>query len=211
MAPGFDLGYTIGMRRRLLPVLAILAVGGGACGDDEATRLGLETPAERSGAEPLPEVRAAQERAEQALREARKRPTKADARRARPVLTRWARALRRDGGEQAAAFFAVPAIVAQGAAVRLETEADVRRFHVSLPCGVRLLGLGREGRYFIATFRLTARPGHVCAVVGDRVRVAVVVRDHKIAEWRQMADGPGASPGPAAPEDAAPPPPTREA
>jgi hypothetical protein len=199
------------MRRWLSPVLAVMAVGGGACGAGDEARLQLQTPPERPGAAPLPEVRAEQERAERALRAAREHPTKADARRARPVLARWARALRRDGGEQAAAFFAVPAIVAQGAAVRLDTEAEVRRFHLSLPCGARLIGLGREGRYFIATFRMTTRPGHVCAVVGDRVRVAVVVRGGKIAEWRQMADVPGASPGPAAPEDAPPPPPERKA
>ena len=180
-------------------------------GATRRARLRLETPAERSGAEPLPEVRAEQERAEQALREAREHPTKADARRARPVLARWARALRRDGGEQAAAFFAVPAIVAQGAAVRLETEADVRRFHVSLPCGARLLGLGREGRYFIATFRMTARPGHVLRR-GGRPR-ARRRRRARPQDRRVAPDGrrPGASPGPAAPEDAPPPPPEREA
>jgi hypothetical protein len=199
------------MRRWLTPLLAVLAVGGGACGGDEEARLRLETPPERAGAEPLPEVRAAQKQAEQALREAREHPTKADARRARPVLQGWARALRRNGGEEAAAFFAVPAIVAQGVAIRLETEADVRRFHVSLPCGARLIGLGREGRYFIATFRMTARPDHVCSTVGERVKVAVVLRDRKITEWRQMADTPGASPGPAAPEGAPPPPPARKA
>ena len=67
-------GTPCGMRRWLMPVLAILAVGGGACGGDEGARLRLETPPERSGAEPLPEVRAAQERAEQALRAGARAP-----------------------------------------------------------------------------------------------------------------------------------------
>jgi hypothetical protein len=209
VAPGFDLGYTIAMRRWLPPLAAALAIGAAACGADERARLQLHTPPERAGTEPLPQVRAAQERAEKALERAKAHRTKADARRARPVLSRWARALRRDGGDRAAAFFAVPAIVAQGVAIRLETEADVMRFHISLPCGARLLDLGRQGRYFIATFRMTARPGHVCSTVGDRFKVAVVLQGRKITEWRQVPETPGASPLPAQPEDAPPPPPKR--
>src|SRR5688500_1878922 len=101
------------MRRWLTPALAALAAGAGACGGDDA-RMRLSTPPEREGAEPLPEIRRQQERAERA---ARIRPTQADAERLRPVLRGWARALRRNDYARATAFFRVPVIVAQGTAM----------------------------------------------------------------------------------------------
>jgi hypothetical protein len=195
------------MRRWLTPALAAVAVGAGACGSD-GPRVALTTPPERKGAEPLPEIRARQEAA---MRAARQRPTTADARRVRPILRGWARALRRNDAARAAQYFAVPVIVAQGAVIRLKTEEQVRAFNLALPCGVRLLGVGLEGRYIIGRFRLTPRPQHVCRTPGADVRVAFVMRARKIAEWRQIPNVPGAPPGPELPEDAPPPPPERVA
>jgi hypothetical protein len=166
----------------------------------------LVTPPEQKGAEALPEVRRQQE---QAAAAARMRPTKADAERMKPILRGWANALRRNDDERATAFFALPAIVAQGTAQRLESRAEVRAFNVALPCGARLLDVTPEGRYLVGTFRLTPRPDHTCNATGRRVRVAFVLRGRKIAEWREVPNTPGAPPGPDAPEDAPPPPPKR--
>jgi hypothetical protein len=194
------------MRRWLPSALAAVAVGVGACGGGDDDRMRLSTPPEREGAEPLPEVRRQQERAAAA---ARVRPTQADAERMRPILAGWARALRRNQYARATAFFRVPVIVAQGATMRLETEAQVRAFNVALPCGAQLLDVQHDGRYVVGSFRLTHRPHHDCDAPGSLVRVAFVMRGRKIVEWRQVPDSPGAPPGPPAPEDAPPPPPKR--
>ena len=123
------------------------------------------------------------------------------------MLRGWARAVRRNQSERASTFFAVPVIIAQGGAVRLNTAAQVRAFNLSLPCGARLLRVKVDGRYIVGTFRLTRRPQHTCVDMGEVVRVAFVLRDRKIAEWRQVPDTPGAPPGPERPEGAPPPPP----
>src|SRR5690348_1206143 len=189
------------MLRRVLPLVAVLSLGLAACGTDDAARMRLTTPPEHQAAAPLPEV--AKEQAD-AVRAAKVRPTQADAERTRPVLRGWANALRRNDDARAAQYFSLPAIVAQGTAQRLETRAQVKAFNVALPCGARLLGVGHVERYVVGTFRLTVRPDHVCTVKGRRVRVAFVMRGHKIAEWREVPNIPGAPIGPDAPEDAPP-------
>jgi hypothetical protein len=189
------------MLRRLVPLLAVLSLGITACGTDEAARMRLSTPPEHKVADPLPEV--AKELAE-AARAARIRPTQADAERTRPILRGWANALRRSENARAARYFSLPAIVAQGTAQRLETRAQVQAFNVALPCGARLLGVDHVQRYVVGTFRLTLRPNHVCTVKGRHVRVAFVMRGHKISEWREVPNVPGAPIGPDAPEDAPP-------
>ena len=80
-------GTPCGMRRWLLPVLAVLAVGGGACGDDEAARLRLDDARRATGRRAAAggPGRAGARRAGPAARRASTR-RKADARRARPVL-----------------------------------------------------------------------------------------------------------------------------
>jgi hypothetical protein len=193
---------------RRLPVVALVAAGLAGCGGDEEARLSLTTPPERKGEPPLPEVRREQE---QAARAARIRPTQADAERSRPVLRAWANTLRRTDDGRAAAFFTLPAIVAQGAAIKLETLEEVRDFNLRLPCGARLVAVDANGRYVVGTFVLTPRPQHVCTAEGRRVRVAFVLRGGKIAEWREVPDTPGAAPGPDAPEGAPAPPPERKA
>ena len=65
-------------------------------------------------------------------------------------------------------------------------------------------GVDHVQRYVVGTFRLTLRPNHVCTVKGRHVRVAFVMRGHKISEWREVPNIPGAPIGPDAPEDAPP-------
>ena len=121
------------------------------------------------------------------------------------MLAAWAAAVRRGDAAGAARYFAVPSIVAQDMAVQLQTREQVRRFNAGLPCGEQLLGVHHEGRYIIGTFRLTDRPGRPCTDLGRLSRVAFVFRARRFAEWRQVPDGPNASPGPAEPEPAPPP------
>jgi hypothetical protein len=190
--------------RRYSAALAVAALAtlASACGNDPQERLSLRTPPERSVAKPLPEVERAGRQAERA---ARQHPTHHDAQRLRPVLRAWGRALRRDRTGRAARYFALPAIVAQGRVLMLETTEQVRAFNEGIPCGARLLRVQEDGRFVVGTFRLTRRPQHSCPARGRVMRVAVVVRDHRIAEWREVPKG--AEPGPARPENAPDPPP----
>jgi hypothetical protein len=188
--------------RALLP-LAVAALAGSvvACGGEPEDRFALRTPPVRSSATPLPQVERAGRQAE---RDARLRPTRRDAVRLRPVLAGWGEALTRDDDERAARYFAVPAIVAQTTVVALDTAAEVKQFNHALPCGARLLRVRQSGRFLVGTFELTKRPQHNCLNPGDRLRIAFVLRDRKIAEWRAVAKG--AEPGPARPEIAPDPP-----
>lgn len=192
--------------RRYSAALTVAALAGtiAACGDGAQDRLALRTPPERSTAKPLPEVERA---GRQADRAARLHPTHRDAERLRPMLRAWGMALRRDRAGRAARYFALPAIVAQGGVATLETAEQVREFNDGIPCGARLLRVQEHGRFVVGTFRLTRRPQHRCAARGRLIRVAVVVRDRKIAEWREVPKG--AEPGPARPENALDPPPQR--
>ena len=193
------------MRRySALLAIAALAATASACGQDPQERLSLRTPPERSAAKPLPEVERAGRQAERA---ARQHPSHRDAQRLRPVLRAWGKALRRDRAGRAARYFAVPTIVAQGGVAMLETPEQVRAFNDGIPCGARLLRVQENGRFVVGTFRLTRRPQHRCTARGRLIRVAVAVRDRKIAEWREVPKG--AKPGPARPENAPDPPPQR--
>jgi hypothetical protein len=182
------------MRRRpvLLLAAAAIAASAAACGDDPEDRLGLRTPPERSSAEPLPEVERTVKRADRA---ARARPTRGDAERMRPVLRGWGEALRRDRNRRAARYFAVPAIVARGDVLTLETAAEVKAFNEGFPCGARLLHVQEEGRFVVGTFELTRRPAHDCSARGELIRVAFALRKRKIHEWREVpqATAPGAA------------------
>lgn len=110
-----------------------------------------------------------------------------DAQRARPVIQGWSDALRRSDVERAIGYFALPSVVQQGSAFKLTTRGQVRIFNAGLPCGARLQGVERSGRYVVGTFKLTERPGKTCDGPGNLARVAFIVRDGKIGEWRQLA------------------------
>jgi hypothetical protein len=184
------------MRRpTALAAVALLAAAAAACGDDGPDRLALRTPPERTSAEPLPRAARA---GEQERRAAKARPTRVDARRSRSVLRGWGDALRRDSNRRAARYFAVPAIVAQGDVLSLDTAGEVREFNERFPCGARLLHVQPDGRFLVGTFVLTRRPAHECPARGDLLRVAFALRRRKIAEWREVPQA--ALPGRARPE-----------
>jgi hypothetical protein len=188
------------VHRRLLISAGLAAVLATGCGGGEDERYALTTPPEEVGAKPLP-----QEQQDNEPAPGEHRPTRREAQRLRPLVAGWAAALRHGDVERASSYFALPAIVSQGEAVRLRTRAEVRAFNAALPCGARVLGIGNDGRYVVATFRLTHRAGVPCAEAGQLVRVAFVIRGRKFAEWRQVPDAPGADPVPQAPEADVPP------
>jgi hypothetical protein len=152
--------------------LALAACGGGGEGDDD--RLDLTTPgAEEQRAQPpvpAPEV------------------DEADVR----VVRAWADTLRRGDVRGAARYFALPSVVANGTApIKLETRAQVRFFNRTLPCGAKVIGTETAPNgFFIATFRLTERPGRgSCgAGTGQTARAAFRVRHELITDWLRVQD-----------------------
>jgi len=115
------------------------------------------------------------------------------ARKASPeaVIRAWVDTLRTGDTRAAAAYFALPSLVSNGTGpIYLHNRAQARRFNQSLPCGAILERTYRQGRYTVAVFRLTERPGpgRCGSGTGDSARTAFVVRKGKIREWRRLAD-----------------------
>ena len=110
------------------------------------------------------------------------------------VIRAWSEALRRGDVKRAASYFAIPSVVQNGTPpLRLVAPTDTLAFNVSLPCGARLKRTKRTGRYTVATFVLTERPGGDCGTgTGGEVATAFVVTGGKIREWRRV-------PGPSEP------------
>jgi hypothetical protein len=130
-------------------------------------------------------------------------PFHADAAKTR-VVRAWSDALRHGHVAAAAAYFALPTVVANGSRpLRLRTRATVRGFNRSLPCGARLIGTEPTPHGFlVATFRLTERPGAgACGSgTGGLVRVAIRIRHEHIVYWLRIGDMPRrARPAPEAP------------
>jgi|SRR5215207_4492977 len=111
------------------------------------------------------------------------------------VVRAWADALRHGHVAAAAAYFALPVVVANGSPpLRLTTRATVRGFNRSLPCGARLIATGQTPHGFLlATFRLTERPGagECGSGTGRLARVAIRIRRGHIAYWVRIDDVPG--------------------
>jgi hypothetical protein len=106
------------------------------------------------------------------------------------VIRDWAQALLAGHVDQAAAYFALPAIVANGSPpVRITTRGQVREFNEQLPCGARLVATTRHGAFIYATFRLTNRVGGDCgAGTGALAATAFLIRSGKIVEWLRLPD-----------------------
>jgi len=119
----------------------------------------------------------------------------------RAVIQGWSEALLGGDVEKATSFFALPVTVSNGTPpVTLRTRAQVQLFNRTLPCGARLTGVRRRGRYLEASFRLTERPGGQCGQgVGGAARTAFLIRGGRIAEWRRVPEA-GSAPPAAGPE-----------
>jgi hypothetical protein len=107
------------------------------------------------------------------------------------VIQQWADELRAGDVAAASDRFALPSIVQNGSSpLRLTNRAQVEVFNQSLPCGARLTAASSSGKYTIATFVLTERPGpgRCGGGVGDAAKTAFVIHDGHIAEWRRVVD-----------------------
>jgi hypothetical protein len=107
------------------------------------------------------------------------------------VIKSWADELRAGDLEAASDRFAIPSFVQNGTPLlQLTNRRQVEAFNQSLPCGARLTAASRSGRYTIATFVLTERPGpgHCGNGVGEAAKTAFVIQAGHIREWRRVVD-----------------------
>jgi hypothetical protein len=105
------------------------------------------------------------------------------------VIQSWADELRSGDISAASDKFAIPTVVQNGTApLRLTTRPAIEAFNQSLPCGARLTAASTTGKYTVATFVLTERPGPgQCGNgVGEAAKTAFVIHDGHITEWRRV-------------------------
>jgi hypothetical protein len=118
------------------------------------------------------------------------------------VIDEWAKTLSEGDIHGAADFFAIPSVASNGPTYEIETPEQARFFNASLPCGARLVEASPHGKFVVAVFRLTERPGPgTCGDgVGHKAATAFVISTvGKITEWRRVALDGGDIRGPQAP------------
>jgi hypothetical protein len=107
------------------------------------------------------------------------------------VIQQWSDELRSGDIQAASDEFAIPSFVQNGTPLlELRTRAQVETFNQSLPCGARLTGASTSGRFTVATFVLTERPGpgRCGGGVGEAAKTAFVIQAGHIREWRRVVD-----------------------
>jgi hypothetical protein len=107
------------------------------------------------------------------------------------VIRDWADDLRGGDLEAAADHFQLPSLAQNGSApIQMRTRGEVRAFNASLPCGAELIEAEQHGRFTIATFELTERPGAgECGTgVGETAKTAFVIEDGLITRWIRVVD-----------------------
>jgi hypothetical protein len=107
------------------------------------------------------------------------------------VIKEWADELRAGDVEAAADRFEIPATVQNGTPpVQLTDRSEVVGFNESLPCGAKLTEAISSGRFTVATFELTERPGpgECGSGVGETAKTAFVIHEGHISEWRRVVD-----------------------
>jgi len=128
--------------------------------------------------------------------EAEEIPGGADPEEAR-VISEWSTALREGDVQAAADYFKVPSSAQNGTPpLRLRTRKDVIAFNRALPCGAELIRAEDDGRFTLATFELTERPGPgACGPgTGSTAKTAFVIEDGLITDWIRAADDPVVEP-----------------
>jgi hypothetical protein len=160
------------MPSRLTGALAALAVGVAACGG------GGDGPNPRAA---TPTATSSPDRGSPA-------PDPAHVR----VVREWADTLRAGRVRAAARYFALPSLVSNGTPpIKLETRAEAEFFNRTLPCGAELIDTEPAPHgFFIATFRLTERPGagECGSGTGETARTAFRVRGDRITDWLRVRD-----------------------
>jgi hypothetical protein len=107
------------------------------------------------------------------------------------VIKDWSDQLRAGDVVAASERFAIPSVVQNGTpALELTDRRQVEAFNRSLPCGAKLTEAVSSGRFVIATFELTERPGlGECGNgVGETAKTAFVIHNGLITEWRRVVD-----------------------
>jgi hypothetical protein len=107
------------------------------------------------------------------------------------VIRDWADDLRGGDLDAAADHFRLPSLAQNGTPpIQLSTRGEVRAFNASLPCGAELTEAEQHGRFTIATFELTERPGAgECGTgVGEKAKTAFVIEDGLITRWIRVVD-----------------------
>jgi hypothetical protein len=173
------------MRRRLwiAPLLTLGLLGCGSMSDAE--RFELTTP----GTDDLV-VREVGGGEDAQKKEPKEKPTRGEVR----VIRGWANALRNGRVNEAADFFAVPTVVLDGTNPRrsLPDKRAVLEFNRGLPCGAQLVEATRgQGKFVIATFRLTERTGPGAqpgCSVGALAATAILIEDMHIVQWLREPD-----------------------
>ena len=170
--------------RRLLWLASVLTVGIAGCGSmSDSERFNLTTPGTDDVV--VREVGGGEEKAAP-----KKKPTRGEVR----VIRGWADALRAGRVNEAARFFAVPALVLDGTNPQRELpdKAAVLEFNRGLPCGAELVKTARgEGKFVIATFRLTKRTGPGAqpgCSVGALAATAILIKKAHIVQWLREPD-----------------------
>jgi hypothetical protein len=162
------------MPRCLVGALAVLAASAAACGG------GGDGDRPRASATPTPTANASEPESSA--------PDPADV----DVVREWADTLRAGHVRAAARYFALPSLVSNGTPpIKLETRAEAEFFNRTLPCGAELIDTEPAPHgFFIATFRLTERPGagSCGGGTGETARTAFRVRDEHITDWLRVRD-----------------------
>lgn len=107
------------------------------------------------------------------------------------VIKDWADELRAGDVRAASERFALPSLVQNGTPpLRLASRAQVEAFNRSLPCGAKLTEAATSGKYTIATFELTERPGpgECGSGVGETAKTAFVIHNGLITQWRRVVE-----------------------
>ena len=118
------------------------------------------------------------------------------------VIKDWSDELRAGDVLAASERFAVPSVVQNGTPpLALTDRRGVEAFNRSLPCGAKLTEAEQSGRFTIATFELTERPGPgECGNgVGETAKTAFVIHNGLITEWRRVVDAQEVAPTGTAP------------
>jgi hypothetical protein len=172
----------------LATAMTALALGAAACGggDDGDRRAGPAPTATAGSAEPATPEQSAEPESTPGAESAP--PDPADVR----IVRAWADTLRHGRVRAAARYFAIPSLVSNGTPpIKLETRAEAEFFNETLPCGARLIDTEPAPHgFFIATFRLTERPGpgECGSGTGETARTAFRVRDALITDWLRVQD-----------------------
>ncbi len=143
------------------------------------------------------------------------------------VIRAWSSALLHGDVRDAAGYFAIPSLFANGSGpggltvIAIRNLAQASAANATLPCGATFISADQRGRYVNALFRLTNRPGlggGCSAGTGQTARTNFVIKRGRIVEWIRAPDDPGDNAGPPAspqpqpqPRPFAPAPPTPRA